>query len=177
MRKRSKTIWFVLGAIVILAGAAVWAGKIYISNQMVSVITKLADNPETQKELDQITKELSDDAKAQAILEETGQAAIADSKGNGAEADTGTETGAGSGSNPEKATDSKAASKAPKLDSKDEATQYAMSKFSAKEIVKYMDLYRNQSSLTPEKKEEIKKDILSRFTAEEIQALLAASKK
>lgn len=58
----------------------------------------------------------------------------------------------------------------------DEAMRYALKKFNAQEIVQYTSIYKDRNSLTPERKEQIKKDVLSRFTADEIRALMAAAK-
>lgn len=64
---------------------------------------------------------------------------------------------------------------APAIKNRSEAVQYATKKFSASEIAHYSSVYKNRNNLTPEQKQQLKSEVLSKFTAEELKALLAAS--
>jgi hypothetical protein len=62
-----------------------------------------------------------------------------------------------------------------KFNNRDEAVKYAMSRFTAAEIAHYLNEYKNRAKLTPQQKNAIKAEILSRFTAEELRAMQQAA--
>lgn len=61
--------------------------------------------------------------------------------------------------------------------SRQQVVNYAMSHFTQGEIVHFLTLYMNRSELTVAQKQEIRRQILSHFTADEIQAMAAAAAK
>ncbi|MFC4769949.1 hypothetical protein [Effusibacillus consociatus] len=60
---------------------------------------------------------------------------------------------------------------------KEEVISYAASKFSTEDIINYANQYRNKENLTPEQKQAMKQDLLSRFSLEELKALQQAIQK
>ncbi|MFD2614076.1 hypothetical protein [Paenibacillus gansuensis] len=169
--KRSTKVWITLVSLAVLLGGGLWAGKIYVSNKITSVITDMADDPSTQKQIQEMADQLANDPDAQDVLKEAENAAAGDKAEGNTTADNNSKT-----DDSQKPAAGGSKSGTISFKSKNEATQYAMSKFNAKEVVHYMDAFRKKDSLTSEQKKQIKAEILSRFTQEELQALIAASR-
>lgn len=68
-------------------------------------------------------------------------------------------------------------SAAPTFTSRQQVINYAMNKFTTAQISKYAYEYAHRSALTQAEKNQIKADILSRFTPAEIAAMRAAADK
>ncbi|QSO51145.1 hypothetical protein JZ785_20155 [Alicyclobacillus curvatus] len=69
------------------------------------------------------------------------------------------------------------ASGAPTFTSRQQLIQFAMSRFTTSQIANYVRLYAERASLSPQQKAQIKQQILSHFSATEIQDMAAAAKR
>lgn len=191
-----KKLLLTLAVLAILLIAGGWYAKQVLTDKIFDQVETALKDPEIQKEIAQLdTDKLQEELKTidtdKLVGEAGGSSAPSASPDGKSTPDTPTASEApnstakpGSSTakpsaqpdkTPAPAKDNKP-SKGLAFDNRNDAANYAMKKFSASEIVHYMSVYKNKGSLTPEQKKEIKADILSRFSSDEIKALTEAAK-
>jgi hypothetical protein len=163
MMKKGLIITGVFLAVLVGGG---YAANQYVSNKIGDEVVKMTQDPAIQKAIDK--------AIAEGAADKVGQIQIPDDAGTAA-GQTGS-TGTGTASKGGNAA-SAPASSALKFNSREEAIAYAKSKFSTAEIASYTTKFLNKDSLSSAEKKQIKQDIMSRFTPQEMKALQEAVNK
>jgi hypothetical protein len=174
---KKKTIGVLAGTIIILAAGG-WYAKTLVTDKIVSGVSSYIADPTVQKELDKLvsSKELNaqaaDALAGAALADGTSQG---DSKAGSGGVSSNGSNGSSDGSK-QNAAGSSAEAKQPAFKNRTEAVGYAVKKFSPSELAHLASVYKRRSSLTEEEKKQLKTEVLSKFTAAELKALLAASK-
>jgi hypothetical protein len=175
------TISLSIVALLFLGG---WYAKQLVVNKVGTEITKVITSPEVQKEITKlpssqidhmISTTLKTNPAGQSATKAAPSAAAAPhTSGAGTNQNENTPVSNNSGKD---YASSKEQAEKPVANNRQEAIQFAMSRFSTKEIMHYMTVYQDRRNLTASQKKAIKAEILSRFTPEEIRELAAAAKK
>lgn len=199
--------WVITGVVAVVLAGCFFGGKYYVTQKVGEEVVKMVEDPSVQKMIDDAIAKGNVDKQVGELLKEADQKEAVDQTASaGGEttppvatptpASTEKQTTSAPAPAPVKTTDSKSSGhqtdesqttqakpqpnsnpKAPEIDNRSEAISYAMSKFNAKEISHYMSEYANRAELTRAEKDQIKAEILSRFTASELKALQQAAKK
>ncbi|SDW16663.1 hypothetical protein SAMN04489725_102246 [Alicyclobacillus hesperidum] len=189
-----KWIWGVPMIACVLVGGA-WYANHRVKQAVAAQVVTLLTQPQTKKEVQAMLKSLPSAASAGASVsrqpESTNHAATPASLGgavagssNGTESDARDANPSHPSSKSSVSLSGKAPSAsavvnpeeqgAPQFQNREQAIQFAMSRFSEAELAEYARLYAQRGSLTPAEKEKIKEQILSHFTPAQIAALEAA---
>ncbi|WP_058301368.1 hypothetical protein [Gorillibacterium timonense] len=190
-----KKLLITLAALIIVLGGGGWYAKKVLTDKIFDQVEVALKDPEIQKQIaeldtDKLQEELKTIDTDKLIAEANGSSAAPSSSPDGksssntaAPSDSSKSTTKPGSSTPKPSTQpDKTPAKDNKpseglaFDSRNDAANYAMKKFSASEIVHYMSAYKNKSSMTKEEKQKMKAEILSRFNSAEIKALTEAAK-
>ncbi|WP_438434530.1 hypothetical protein [Gorillibacterium sp. sgz500922] len=190
-----KKLLITLAALVIVLGAGGWYAKKVLTDKIFDQVEIALKDPEIQKEIaqldaDKLQEELKSVDTDKLLAEASGGSAAPSSNPDGknpsdstAGSDNGKSAAKPGSSTPKPSTQpGKTPAKDNKpseglaFDSRNDAANYAMKKFSASEIVHYMSAYKNKANMTKEEKQKMKAEILSRFSSTEIKALTEAAK-
>ncbi|SEC10788.1 hypothetical protein [Paenibacillus sp. GP183] len=184
-------------SIVFLLGVGLWYVKNIVNDKIYSKLSELIVSPEVQKEIEAAAnsetaaKILQDPSLTvptdvqnltKNLQQQTGSADPKQEKEASPNSSDTSAEGTSSVQNKQKSEVATAPITAPLpntttpvIKNRSEAVQYALKKFSAQEITHYSSLYKDRNNLTPEQKQQIKAEVLSRFTPIELKALLAAA--
>lgn len=161
-----------------------WYAKQMIVKKVGTEITKVISSPEVQKEINTLPASQLDHMISNSLkTNENGGKVTNSTSSSTAPTPTGTKTNPAENtpmidnSSKHSAASPKEQADKPVAANKEEAIQFAMNRFSTKEIMHYMSVYQNRKNLTSSQKQAIKSEILSRFTPEEIRELAIAAKK
>jgi len=170
--------WIITGVILAVLAGGAYGIKSYIAKQIGDEVVQLTQDPEVQKT---INKAIEDGLKQQAgdiKLPEGTPATDAQKTGAGGTASVpASADGGGQAGQPAAPAKQEQQPAAPAIANRAEAVAYAQSKFSATEIAQFSSAYANRKNLSKAEKDEIKQQILSRFTPQELQALQQAASK
>ena len=152
-----------LGARADSLGEAAYGVNLYISNKIGDEVVKMTEDPAVQKVIDKAIEEAAKEQSGTSTAPQTGQSTEGTAQTPAAKEATKPAVAPATGE------------AAPVLKNRDEAISYAKSKFSTGEIATYTTKFLNKDKLTAAEKNQIKAEIMSRFTAEELRALQAAA--
>jgi len=191
-----KKLVIILSALVLVLLAGGWYAKHLVTEKIFNQVETALKDPEIQKEIAQLdTNKLQDELKSintDKLAAEAGATSLPSTSGSiksnsnsPSPTNSSKVTNEPAGNSTTKPNQSdktttpakdKKPSEGPTFNSRDDAANYAMKKFSASEIIHYMSVYKNKNNMTKEEKQEAKAEILSRFSSEEIKALTEAAK-
>ncbi len=159
-----KMLTIVLATICVMGGG-VWGTEHVIRQHMANQVVNILDNSSTESQINQLVGSVKNPA---------------GSKGNGstpvAPVTVSKTTGQGGRDNSSPVSASGIAAGLPSrpvFTSRAQVMQYAMSHFTSSEITHYTYLYFQRGSLSQSEKSNIKAQILSHFTPQELQTMLA----
>lgn len=162
MRKLLMSVVIIL--VVVIGGG--WYAKNLITNKVADAVMIQVDNPAVQRQISGLL------IKAKANPDLINQALSDALKGSGAMGSSGIDMGLVAGVLPQ---DALKGTEQLNLYTKADAIRFAMSRFSPTQIARLMQLYAERNQLTGAQKKEIEREVLSHFTAKEIQAMLSVA--